>query len=391
MSVNRVFLIVLDSLGIGALPDAAAYGDEGSNTFLRISKSPRFCADNLYSLGFGQIEGVEAPPSGPLAAAVARMSEQSAGKDTTTGHWEMAGLISRRPFPVFPNGFPPAVIKRFEEETGRGTLCNRPYSGTEVIKDYGEEHLKTGKLIVYTSADSVFQVAAHEDVVPVAELYRFSEIARGILTGEYGVGRVIARPFTGAPGAFVRTPRRHDYSLAPPRPTLLDELEKAGLSVIGIGKIHDIFTGRGLSRTIRTSGNVEGMEVTGQIQKETFRGLCFVNLVDFDMLYGHRNDVDGYAASLAEFDQWLGGFLRGMKADDVLIITGDHGCDPGTASTDHSREYVPMLAAGEAIRPVNLGSRDSFADIAATIADWFGLKTDLDGVSFAPKITRGEK
>lgn len=385
--IRRVFLLVLDSLGIGEAPDAAAFGDEGSNTFRSLTRSPRFGADTLRQLGIYNIDGVEGPGVAAPKAAVARLTERSQGKDTTTGHWEIAGVVSERPLPTYPHGFPPEVIAAFEAATGRGTLCNRPYSGTQVIADYGEEHRRTGKLIVYTSADSVFQVAAHEAVVPPATLYRYCEQAREILRGEHGVGRVIARPFTGE-WPFTRTPRRHDFSLPPPRPTLLDRLSDGGREVLAVGKIGDIFAGRGITQAIRTANNEEGMERTKALQQKDFWGLCFVNLVDFDMLYGHRNDVDGYAAALAAFDRWLPSFLKDMREGDVLLLTADHGCDPATPSTDHSREYTPLLVVGDAIRPVNLGTRGSFADIAATVCDWFGVPPTEAGESFAAAITR---
>ena len=384
--VRRVFLIVLDSLGIGEAPDAAAFGDEGSNTLRSISRSPQFSADTLRELGMFNIDGVDGPGVAVPKAATARMTERSRGKDTTIGHWEIAGLVSEKPLPTYPHGFPPEVIGAFEAATGRGTLCNRPYSGTQVIADYGREHCRTGKLIVYTSADSVFQVAAHEEIVPPEELYRYCGQAREILQGEHGVGRVIARPFTGE-WPYTRTPRRHDFSLSPPGVTLLDQVSGAGLEVLAVGKIGDIFAGRGVTQSFVTTGNDDGMERTSALQKENFHGLCFVNLVDFDMLYGHRNDVDGYAAALAAFDRWLPSFLRGMRQEDVLLLTADHGCDPATPSTDHSREYTPLLVVGETVRPVNLGTRGSFADIAATICEWLGVPVPPDGESFAAVLT----
>ncbi len=385
--IQRIFLIVLDSLGIGEAPDAADFGDTGSNTFRSISRSPAFRADTLRELGICNIDGVDGPRVDTPRAAVARMTERSRGKDTTIGHWEIAGMVSEKPLPTYPDGFPPDVMAAFERATGRGTLCNRPCSGTQVIADYGEEHLRTGKLIVYTSADSVFQVAAHEDVVPPEELYRYCMQAREILQGEHGVGRVIARPFTGE-YPFRRTSRRHDFSLLPPQPTMLDLVSEAGLDVLSVGKISDIFAARGVTTSYRTASNAEGMERTKALQKETFHGLCFVNLVDFDMIYGHRNDVDGYAAALAAFDGWLPSFLRDMRKEDVLLITADHGCDPATPSTDHSREYTPLLVVGDAIRPVNLGTRGSFADIAATVCDWLGVPSPPAGLSFAKEVTK---
>ncbi len=385
--INRVFLIVLDSFGIGALPDAHAYGDTGSNTLAGIARSAAFCTPNLQKWGLGNIEGVTAvPPAASPLAAVARLAEVSKGKDTTTGHWELAGLPSAHPFPTYPNGFPAQVIEAFCRQTGRGVLCNAPYSGTKVIEDYGTEHLQTGKLIVYTSADSVFQIAAHEDIVPVEELYHYCRIARQILTGPHAVGRVIARPFTGAPGEFARTPHRQDFSVSPPSKTLLDVLRNAGLDTLAVGKIYDIFNGQGITRHWHTHSNAEGMEQTLGLAGEDFKGLCFVNLVDFDMLYGHRNDDYGYAAAISAFDDWLPRLQTALRPGDVIFITADHGCDPTTPSTDHSREYVPLLVYGPGIRPINLGTRSSFADVAKTIAHLFGITEQLSGESFAPAL-----
>lgn len=385
--VKRVFLIVLDSLGIGALPDAAEYGDVGSNTLRSISTSEKFKAETLRKLGLFNIEGVYCGKScDKPQAARGRLSERSKGKDTTTGHWEIAGLVSEKPFPVFPNGFPDEIIERFSKETGRGVLCNKPYSGTKVINDYGDEHLKTGSLIVYTSADSVFQIAAHEEIIPPAELYRYCEIARKMLVGKYAVGRVIARPFIGESGNYTRTENRHDFSVVPPENTLLDVLSKNGKDVISVGKISDIFAGKGITESYPTKNNNDGMEKTKQIQKKDFNGLCFVNLVDFDSLYGHRNDIDGYASAVSEFDSWLADFIGKMKSDDVLIITADHGCDPATESTDHSREYIPVLIYGENIKPVQLGTLTGFGTIAASVADMLGISADFDAVSVADSI-----
>ncbi|MCM1334698.1 MAG: phosphopentomutase [Bacteroides sp.] len=367
---KRVFLIVLDSVGIGELPDAAEYGDEGSNTLKACYDTGKLVLPNLERLGLFHIDGnaygkrTNAVPTAPIAK-IARLRELSKGKDTTTGHWEMMGLVSERPFPTYPEGFPPEIVAEFERKTGRKTLCNRPYSGTRVIADYGEEHIRTGALIVYTSADSVFQIAAHEDVVPVEELYRYCEIAREILRGEHAVGRVIARPFEGD-HPYRRTPRRHDFSLPPPKETSLNRLSAGGYDVIGVGKIYDIFAGKGLTESFREIGNEADMRIASELQARDFRGLCFINLVDFDMLYGHRNDVAGYTAALNRFDEWLGGFIGGMRADDVLMITADHGCDPSTPSTDHSREYVPLLLFGEGIAPGNLGTLDGFARVGET-------------------------
>jgi phosphopentomutase len=364
--------VVLDSFGIGEAPDAALFGDAGSNTLGAIRKHPDFHCPNLERLGLFNIDGVGGGVESPQAS-YARMQERSMGKDTTIGHWEIAGLISENPLPTYPNGFPADVIEEFEQKTGRGVLCNKPYSGTDVIRDFGEEHLKTGGLIVYTSADSVFQIAAHEDVVPIAELYRYCEIAREMLQGTHGVGRVIARPFTGE-HPFARTPRRHDYSLTPPKKTLCDLLLEAGCDVISVGKIYDIFAARGFTESHPTVSNADGMQKTDAIAARDFRGLCFTNLVDFDMTYGHRNDIGGYARAASEFDAWLGGFLAGMREQDLLIITADHGCDPATPSTDHSREYTPMLMVGKGVKKgIDLGTRSTFADISATILDYLGV------------------
>lgn len=379
--MKRVFLIVLDSFGIGEMPDAVSYGDAGSNTLGTVSKSPCFSMPNMAKMGLFNLDGVTDGEKEPEpSAAFARMAEFSRGKDTTTGHWEIAGLISTKPMPVFPDGFPDKVIREFEEKTGRKVLCNKPYSGTEVIKDYGEEHMRTGALIVYTSADSVFQIAAHEDIVPVEELYRYCETARKILVGDMGVGRVIARPFVGEPGNFTRTSRRHDYSLLPPEDTMLDQLKAAGYDVIGVGKINDIFAGKGLTEFVRTSGNAEGIERTLEYMDRDFDGLCFVNLVDFDMLYGHRNDVEGYAKALTYFDRQLPRIIGKMRRDDILMITADHGCDPGTPSTDHSREYTPLIVYGESVPAgYNWGTRSSFADIGATILSYFNVESHISG------------
>lgn len=374
--MKRIFLIVLDSVGIGEMPDAADYHDEGSNTLLAASKSPYFSMPNMRKLGYFNIDGVqigekEAAPTGSFA----RLTEVSKGKDTTIGHWEIAGVISKQPLPTFPNGFPEEILAPFMEQCNRSILCNKPYSGTDVIRDYGEEHMKTGKLIVYTSADSVFQVAAHEDVVPVETLYEYCRIARKLLTGKYGVGRVIARPFTGKTGNFTRTSRRHDFSLEPPAVTMLDQLTEQGLSVLSVGKIVDIFAQRGITDYVRTDGNADGIDKTLRYMEQDFCGLCFTNLVDYDMLYGHRNDVDGYAKALTYFDERLPELLSHMKDEDILMITADHGCDPSTPSTDHSREYTPLLMYGKNIRAgMNYGTRGSFADIAATILAYFGIQ-----------------
>ncbi len=384
--MKRLFIIVLDSFGIGEMPDAAEWNDCGSNTLGAVRCNKIFSCPELERLGLFDIDGIGGGTEFPKAS-FARMSEASRGKDTTVGHWEIAGIISEKPFPVYPDGFPTEIIEEFESRTGRKTLCNLPYSGTEVIKEYGEEHIKTGKLIVYTSGDSVFQIAAHEDVVSLDELYSYCRVARNMLSGEHAVGRVIARPFAGK-YPFYRTSGRHDFSLEPPRQTLLDVLKANAKQTIAVGKINDIFAGRGISESVATKNNEEGMSAALKIQKRDFEGLCFINLVDFDTLYGHRNDADGYAAALTEFDKELGVFLKNMRTDDVLIITADHGCDPSTPSTDHSREYTPMLIYGDKIkRGINLGTRDSFSDIAATVLDYFEIKDgNLSGKSFWKEV-----
>ncbi len=360
---KRVFLIVLDSCGIGAAPDAALFNDASANTMKSISQSAEFNIENLKSIGFTKIDGLSYLGYGDLKATVARLQEKSKGKDTTIGHWELAGIVSQKPLPTFPEGFPQELLAEFSRLTKRGVLCNKPYSGTEVIKDFGEEHLKTGSLIVYTSADSVFQIAAHESVVPPETLYEYCKIARNLLTGDLGVGRVIARPFEGE-YPFKRTSRRHDFSLQPPKATVLDELKSNGYDVIAVGKINDIFAGKGITEYTYTKNNEEGMEKALLYSQKNFNGLCFINLVDFDMVYGHRNDVDGYARALAAFDGWLPEFIQNMKSDDVLIITADHGCDPGDESTDHTREYVPFVMLGESIKPENLGTINGFDFVA---------------------------
>lgn len=383
--MKRVFLIVLDSFGIGEMEDAEHFGDKGTNTIGSVSTSTYFHVPNLQKLGIFNIEGVTCSKKEPVEApmaAVARMKELSAGKDTTIGHWEIAGLISTDPLPVYPEGFPQEVLDEFTKLTGRGVLCNKPYSGTEVIKDYGDEHVKTGKLIVYTSADSVFQIAAHEDVVPLETLYEYCTKARQMLQGKHGVGRVIARPFVGADGNYTRTPHRHDYSLLPPKTTMLDQIKDAGKDVIAVGKIKDIFAGKGITEFTYTQGNEEGIEKTLEYLDKDFEGLCFINLVDYDMLYGHRRDIDGYAKALAYFDEKLPEILGKMRKDDVLMITADHGCDPGyTKTTDHTREHTPFIIYGENIKPVNLGTRNGFADIAATILDYLGIRQEVAGSS----------
>lgn len=388
--MKRIFLLVLDSVGIGELPDAKDYNDEGSHTLYAVSKSEEFNMPNMERLGLFNINGVKDKFPQVLEegfeGSIARLAEKSKGKDTTTGHWEIAGIILREPFPTYPNGFPKDIISEYEERIGRKVLCNLPYSGTEVIHKYGQEHIKTGAPIVYTSADSVFQIAAHEDVIPIQELYRYCEIAREILRDEHGVGRVIARPFIGTYPDFSRTSNRHDYSLAPSL-TMLDQLAEAGLDVLGVGKIYDLFAGNGITDTVRTENNEDGIEKLIERIDRDFTGLCFVNLVDFDMLYGHRNDIDGYARALSFFDSQLPRILNALKDEDILIITADHGCDPSTSSTDHSREYVPMVAYGKQIKKGNnIGTRDSFADIAATVLEYFGIKQEVEGKSFLKDI-----
>ena len=380
----------MDSVGIGELPDAANFGDAGSNTIGAIRNHPNFFCPNLEKLGLFNIEGVGGGIDAPKAS-FARMREMSMGKDTTIGHWEIAGIVSPQPLPTYPNGFPADLIAEFEARTGRKTICNLPYSGTDVIRDYGEEHCKTGALIVYTSADSVFQIAAHEDIVPIKDLYRYCEIARELLTGEHAVGRVIARPFTGE-HPYARTPRRHDYSLLPPANTIADVLMARGFETISVGKIYDIFAGKGFSESNPTPNNAGGMAKTDEIFERDFKGLCFTNLVDFDMVFGHRNNIAGYAQALTEFDAWLGGFMERLHEDDICIITADHGCDPATPSTDHSREHTPMLIFGKSIREgVDLGTRESFADIGATILDAFDIKDGgIAGVSFYSAVLKGE-
>ncbi len=384
---KRVFIIVLDSLGIGASPDAYKWHDEGSDTLGAIRGLKEFDCKTLASLGLFNIDGVGGGTAEPKAS-YARMQEASCGKDTTIGHWEIAGLISDKPFPTFPNGFPSEIIEKFEKAIGRKTLCNRPYSGTEVIKDYGKEHMESGALIVYTSADSVFQIAAHEDVVPVTELYEYCEAARSILD-DYGVGRVIARPFAGE-YPFVRTANRHDYSLVPPADTMLDLISGSGKSVIAVGKINDIFAGKGITESYRTKSNADGMDVTARLIGKDFEGLCFVNLVEFDSSFGHRNDAKGYALAMTQFDRELCKIRDRFGRDDVLIITADHGCDPSTLSTDHSREYTPMLIYGNNIKSgVDLGTRSSFADISATVLEYLGVpRGNTAGKSFLGEVTK---
>ena len=373
---------MLDSFGIGEEPDAPSFGDWDVNTLRSVAGSPFFRVPNLQRLGLFNIDGVtvgekvDAPK-----AAIARLRERSMGKDTTIGHWEIAGLVSEKPLPTYPNGFPKEVLDEFSRQTGRGVLCNLPYSGTAVIQEYGKEHMETGSLIVYTSADSVFQIAAHEEIVPLEELYEDCRIARKILVGEHGVGRVIARPFVGPKeGPFVRTAHRHDFSLLPPKATMLDHLKDAGKDVIAVGKIMDIFAGSGITEHVYTSGNEEGIERTLEYFDRDFEGLCFVNLVDYDMLYGHRRDVDGYAKALTYFDEKLPELLTKLGEEDVLMITADHGCDPAyLKTTDHTREYVPLLAYGPKVPALDFGTRETFADIAATVLSMLGVKGETAG------------
>ena len=381
--MKRVFLIILDSFGIGEMPDAADYGDIGTSTIASVSKSTYFNLPNLRDLGLFNIDGVEVgEKTNEPKAVIARMKEASKGKDTTIGHWEIAGIYSPTPLPTYPNGFPEEVINKFSELTGKGVICNKPYSGTDVIRDYGDEHVATGKLIVYTSADSVFQIAAHEELVPIEQLYEYCRIAREMLAGEHGVGRVIARPFVGTSGNYTRTSNRHDYSLLPPGKTMLDYLIEDGKDVIAVGKIKDIFVGQGISEFTYTKGNAEGIEKTLEYLDKDFEGLCFVNLVDFDMLYGHRNDVDGYAKALTYFDGKLPEIIAKLREDDVLMITADHGCDPGyTISTDHSREHIPFIMYGKNVVPANLGTRETFSDIAATVLEILGTENTINAKS----------
>ena len=386
--MKRIFLIVLDSLGIGAMPDSERFGDVGVNTLAACATSEHLHIPNLIKAGLGNIDGVTClPKTGAPTGAVVRLAEASMGKDTTIGHWEIAGIVSKHPLPTYPEGFPEEILAPFRRATGRGILANAPWSGTAVIEKYGEEHMKTGDLIVYTSADSVFQIAAHEDVVPPEQLYEYCRIARQLLQGKHGVGRVIARPFVGTPGNFTRTSNRHDFSLEPPEKTLLDAVKAAGLATIGVGKIYDIFAGKGVSEHVYNKSNADGMAHTTAYAKTDFQGLCFVNLVDFDMQFGHRRDIDGYAKALSAFDAWLGTFLTTLGEDDLVMITADHGCDPAyTATTDHTREHVPLVILGQRVKPVNLGTLDSFAHIAATAADLLGVTLNTYGKSFAGEI-----
>lgn len=389
-NIDRVFLIVLDSVGIGELSDADKYGDVGSNTLKACFNSGKLNIPNMQKLGMFNIDGNDYGgkcdnPTGSYA----RMTEMSRGKDTTIGHWEIAGIISEKPLPTYPDGFPKELIDEFEKKTGRKVLCNKPYSGTQVLLDYGREHEETGALIVYTSADSVWQIAAHEEVVPVEKLYEYCQIARDMLNGEHNVGRVIARPFVGKYPDYTRTSNRHDFSLEPPKDTFLDEIKKSGLSTIAVGKINDIFAGKGISEFVRTKNNSDGMAKSMEYLKKDFKGICFINLVDFDMVYGHRNNVEGYTQALNTVDKELGDFLAGMRENDVLMITADHGCDPSTPSTDHSREYTPLIVTGKNIKEnVNLGTRKTFADIGKTICELLGVSSNIAGESFAKEILK---
>ncbi len=386
---TRIFLFVLDSFGIGNAPDADTFGDHGADTLKSCYETTTLNLPTMRSLGLFNIENITVGEKHPSPiGAYARITEKSAGKDTTIGHWEIAGAVSEKPLPVYPDGFPDEVIEKLEKATGRKIICNKPYSGTKVIVDYGKEHLETGALIVYTSADSVCQIAAHEDIVPTELLYKYCEEARKILTGVHGVGRVIARPFNGTYPDFVRTSGRHDFSLEPPKETLLDALMKKNTDTLAVGKIYDIFAGRGISETVRTSGNTDGMMKTDQFFEKDFNGLCFINLVDFDMLYGHRRDAAGYANALNEFDSWLSGFMAKMHDDDIIMITADHGCDPCFKGTDHTRECTPLLVYGKNIVPKDLKTRHSFADIAATVSEIFDADYSADGESFAEEIIK---
>ncbi len=386
--MKRIFLFVLDSCGCGEMPDSPSFGDVGVNTLRACAASPKLNIPNLRKYGLANIDGLDflKPVEKPLGA-YGKLAEASMGKDTTIGHWEIAGVVSPRPLPTYPNGFPEEVLEPFRAATGRGVLANAPWSGTEVINVYGDEHMRTGDLIVYTSADSVFQIAAHEAVVPLETLYDYCRIARRILQGRHGVGRVIARPFVGTSGHYTRTANRHDFSLEPPKETMLDAIKSAGLSSIAVGKINDIFAGRGTTEHVYNQSNADGMAHAMDYADKDFTGLCFVNLVDFDMLYGHRRDIDGYANALTEFDTWLPGFLEKLGPEDLVMITADHGCDPSyAATTDHTREYVPLLVIGRAVRPGNLGTRTGFQNIAATVTDLLGVNFDTPGKSFAAEI-----
>ena len=380
---DRVILIVIDSVGIGELPDARAYGDEGSNTVANIHRQVPLEVPTLRTLGLAKVVDIGGDPSEPALGAYGRMAERSPGKDSVTGHWEIAGLVLDRPFPTFPNGFPPEMIREFERRIGRGSLANTVASGTAIIDELGEAHVQTGKPIVYTSADSVFQIAAHEEVVPIDELYRWCEIAYDIAGKGAGVGRVIARPFVGTPGAWKRTANRRDFSLTPFAPTLLDRVKEQGLPVVAVGKIEDLFAGRGITSAVHTPSDDGGMDEILNAMETTEHGLIFANLVDFDTQYGHRNDVAGYAANLERFDGRLAGLLPHLRPSDVLVVTADHGNDPTTPSTDHSREHVPVLIAGAGVRGnVDIGTRPTYADLGQTVAELLGAGALSNGSSF---------
>lgn len=385
--MKRIFLTVLDSFGVGCLPDADKFGDAGANTLKSISSSSKLNIPNLIKCGLGNIDGVDCIGKCDTPSSIyGKIKELSLGKDTTVGHWEIGGIVSKNPLPTFPNGFPTEVLEEFTRLTGYGILCNKPYSGTQVIMDYGKEHLETGKLIIYTSADSVFQIAGHEELIPIEKLYHVCEIARKMLTGRYGVGRVIARPFVGEYPNFKRTANRRDFSLEPTSKTVLDALYESKLDVISIGKIYDIFAHRGITEYHLTHSNKEGIEKMLEVMDSNFNGLCFTNLVDFDMLYGHRNDIDGYASALSEFDLCIPKIISKLRDDDIYIITADHGCDPGDVSTDHTREYVPIIILGKTIKGQNIGTIDCFASIAKTISELFEIDYSCQGTSLVKYI-----
>lgn len=388
---DRVILIVIDSAGVGELPDAAVYGDKGSNTIGNIHRQVPLEVPTLRTLGLARIVDIGGAPDEPALGAFGRMAERSPGKDSVTGHWEIAGLVLDRPFPTFPDGFPAEMIEEFEKRIGRGVLANKAASGTAIIDELGDEHVRTGKPIVYTSADSVFQIAAHEDVVPIEELYRWCEVAYDIAGKRAGIGRVIARPFVGAPGAWKRTANRRDYSLMPFAPTLLDVVKEKGLAVVAIGKIEDLFAGRGMTSAVHTVSDDAGMDEIERAMETTGRGLIFANLVDFDTVHGHRNDVAGYAANLERFDNRLAGLLPRLRPTDMLVVTADHGNDPTTPSTDHSREHVPvMIAGGQILGNVDIGTRPTYADLGQTIAELFAVGPLPNGTSFLREILVGE-
>ncbi|KUK73490.1 MAG: Phosphopentomutase [Clostridiales bacterium 38_11] len=390
--INRVILIILDSVGIGAMPDAHLYGDEGSNTILNIYRNiENFKLENLERMGLTHIEGLAEIKRNTISpiASYGRLEEISPGKDTTTGHWEISGVVLKHPFPTYPNGFPDEILEALKKETGRGIIGNKAASGTAIIEALGEEHVRTGKIITYTSADSVFQIAAHENVVPLDELYEICKKARKILTGKHAVGRVIARPFVGIPGSFKRTENRKDFSLDPTGKTMLDYISESGQEVVAIGKIEDIFVGRGITKTLHTKNNESGIEATlSEINRDS-KGLIFTNLVDFDMLYGHRNNIVGYGNALQEFDKKLREILEALKPEDLLMISADHGCDPSTVSTDHSREYVPLLVYHKDMQPKNLGNIKGFNVIAKTILDFLDIDNNIDNVSLKNSLDIG--